>query len=105
MIPRNYYVITDTKAFAHSSLQHKHHSHVEHNGLAIGHVDWDGAEPSHRTAFESQSGVIHIGTLFHKTIPAQALIALAPYGVTGEDGPMEAMEKVQKVTGGFQIEI
>jgi hypothetical protein len=104
MTLRQYYVGTK-QVFAHATVKGVHHEHVSNDSIWVGHVLWHGKRNSDRLAFESQDGVICLGSLLTPTLPAQALTVLAPFGVTEKDNVASALEKVQKKFGGFTIQL
>lgn len=65
-------------------------------------IEW--RDSAKRKLFESQPGVIAIGTLLHPYLPAEALELLKPFGVTPQDNVMSALSKVHAAIGGLNLE-
>jgi hypothetical protein len=102
VIPRNYYA-APLSAFQTLQGVEWHATHIVGLGTThFGSVDFSG-DPAQQATFESISGVIPVGTLFHGTIPPAITTALQSFGVTSTDTVMALAQKILARFGGIQI--
>lgn len=71
------------------------------SGNAIGWCRWDRGAA--RRAFEGQTGVVHLGTAAHPSLPAAAVTALAAHGIVAGDNVASAVEKLAAALGGIDV--
>lgn len=98
------YYISTKPIFDHPARKGAFHEHVSSGTLHVGHICWHGVSKINQTAFESQDGIILLGTLIHP-LNSEALPLLASFGVTSSDNVASAMDKIQKKLGGFQLQV